>query len=88
MVLKVISENSSFKVGPSSFNYQARLSGFKGILPEDPLNLNGHVWLNGMRFTTKDKDNDRRTDGNCVRNFSIGNIGGWWYNECSYVCEY
>ena len=31
-----------------------------------------------MRFTTKDKDNDVGTSGNCASWYK----GGWWYNYC------
>ena len=72
---------SSFKVGPASSNYQLSISGFKGIFSTDPI-LGSHL-LNGMAFTTKDKDNDKRNK-NCATNYA-GNAGGWWYNSCSYI---
>ena len=31
-----------------------------------------------MSFTTRDRDNDKRT-GNCA----VGRHGAWWYNSCS-----
>ncbi|KAL2094376.1 hypothetical protein ACEWY4_009095 [Coilia grayii] len=34
--------------------------------------------LGGMRFTTRDEDNDRYMQGNCAEE----NRGGWWYNRC------
>ncbi|XP_015909069.1 techylectin-like protein [Parasteatoda tepidariorum] len=33
---------------------------------------------NGMKFSTKDVDNDLLEDGNCASLYS----GGWWYNAC------
>ena len=73
---------SSFKVGPPSSNYQLSISGFKGITEIDPFNQSNARSLNGMPFTTKDRDNDE-WDQNCASDH-IG-TGGWWYNTCSGV---
>ncbi|XP_078074523.1 angiopoietin-related protein 3 isoform X2 [Mustelus asterias] len=32
----------------------------------------------GMKFSTKDRDNDMRNDTNCAESYS----GGWWFNAC------
>ena len=32
----------------------------------------------GMAFTTKDRDNDINSAGNCATDFK----GGWWYGAC------
>jgi len=32
----------------------------------------------GMAFTTKDRDNDKHSGGNCA----FYNKGAWWYNKC------
>ena len=71
---------SSFKVGPASSNYQLNISGYNGIAPNDP--IAGPHSLNGMSFTTKDKDNDK-SSANCAVNYAGGNAGGWWYNACT-----
>ena len=68
---------NNFVVGPANSQYQLSISGFTGIT-SDPFNLNG------MKFTTKDRDNDKRSVGNCATLFG-GKAGGWWYNSCSYV---
>ena len=38
----------------------------------------GDHTVNGMRFSTKDKDNDRWAYGNCAQTYG----GGWWFNRC------
>merc|ERR1712126_272106 len=34
--------------------------------------------MNGMKFSTKDLDQDNRGDRHCA----MWNTGGWWYNKC------
>ena len=71
----------SFSVGPANSQYQLSISGFTGITT-DPFGV-GHP-LNGMKFTTKDRDNDKR-GGNCAIVGDGRNAGGWWYNSCSLI---
>ena len=33
--------------------------------------------LNGMKFTSRDRDNDNYSSTNCAKIH-----GGWWYNTC------
>jgi hypothetical protein len=33
---------------------------------------------NGLRFGTKDQDNDRSSNRHCANQYK----GGWWYNQC------
>ena len=73
---------SSFTVGPASSKYQLSISGYDGIALTDPI-ADSHS-LNGMPFTTKDKDNDK-WGNNCAKDYASGNVGGWWYNSCSHI---
>ncbi|XP_057310014.1 angiopoietin-related protein 7-like [Hydractinia symbiolongicarpus] len=40
-------------------------------------------YLNGMKFSTLDRDNDENTSINCVTTFP--GLGGWWNNQCTQV---
>ena len=37
-----------------------------------------------MKFTTRDRDNDKWNGRNCAVDDAGGNAGGWWYNDCSH----
>ena len=71
---------NSFSVGPANSQYQLSISGFTGVT-DDP--FTGHP-LNGMKFTTKDRDNDKNGK-NCALYGDGGIAGGWWHNSCSYI---
>ena len=69
----------SFSVGPANSQYQLNISGFTGVTT-DPIARHP---LNGMKFTTKDRDNDNNYGGNCAESGNGNNAGGWWHNSCS-----
>ena len=73
-----------FRVGPASDDYRLSISGYSGNTTDPITPVEGHN-LNSMRFTTRDRDNDKRDDGNCALKFLGGKAGGWWYNDCSYL---
>ena len=73
---------SSFKIGPASSNYKLSISGFQGIASKDPFAIH-HSPLNGMQFTTKDRDNDRWRS-NCALYGNCAN-SGWWHNVCTFI---
>ncbi|XP_035504483.1 angiopoietin-related protein 3 isoform X2 [Scophthalmus maximus] len=58
--------------GPSE-EYTLHVSHFSGDLPNALANITG------MRFSTRDRNNDNPRNSNCARNYS----GGWWFNGCS-----
>ncbi|XP_062284456.1 angiopoietin-related protein 3-like isoform X1 [Scomber scombrus] len=60
-----------FYLGGPESNYTIHLTHLSGDLPEP---MSNHT---GMRFSTKDRDNDKNQDSNCVH-YS----GGWWFNAC------
>ena len=70
-----------FRIGPASSQYQLNVAEFSGITT-DPF----HDWhaTNGMKFTTKDRDNDLATFRNCAVLSGRGRDGGgWWYRNCA-----
>ena len=72
---------NKFSVGPANSQYQLSISGYTGITT-DPFST---YPINGMRFTTKDRDNDKSRSINCAVAGHGGNAGGWWYNQCAYI---
>ena len=73
---------NNFSVGPTNSQYQLNISGFTGITSDPFTTYN----INGMKFTTKDRDNDERNSGNCALNgIHDHNAGGWWYKNCAHI---
>ena len=70
---------SYFHVEGSSVNYKLHISGYSGTAGDS---LVASYNLNGMQFTTKDRDNDQSSN-NCAVRWD-GN--GWWFNNC-YNCN-
>ncbi|CAC5413292.1 Fibrinogen-like protein A,Ryncolin-4,Angiopoietin-related protein 7,Ficolin-1-B,Ficolin-2,Ryncolin-1,Tenascin-R,Fibrinogen-like protein 1,Tenascin-X,Fibrinogen C domain-containing protein 1-A,Tenascin-N,Ryncolin-3,Tenascin,Fibroleukin,Fibrinogen C domain-containing protein 1,Ryncolin-2,Angiopoietin-related protein 6,Techylectin-5B,Angiopoietin-2,Angiopoietin-related protein 2,Microfibril-associated glycoprotein 4,Ficolin-1-A,Ficolin-1,Fibrinogen C domain-containing protein 1-B [Mytilus coruscus] len=68
---------STFSVGNGSTNYTLTVDGYSGNLG----NTFGLYLNNGMSFTTKDRDNDNWSSGNCANYRN----GAWWYAQCGYV---
>ena len=67
---------SYFHVEGSRVNYKLHVNGYSGTAGDS---FYGDQTLNGMQFSTWDRDNDNRPNGNCVTSFD-GH--GWWYNNC------
>jgi len=71
---------SYFRVWSATEKYKLTISGFSGVT-SDPFSTHS---LNGMKFTTKDKDNDQYFQ-NCAVDVAGKDAGGWWYNQCSHL---
>ena len=72
----------NFSVGPANSQYQLSISGFTGVTT-DPFTAHSS---NGMKFTTKDRDNEKYRSGNCAVKSGEGtNVGGWWHRYCSLI---
>ncbi|KAK2141979.1 hypothetical protein LSH36_1009g01008 [Paralvinella palmiformis] len=63
-------EYSDFSIGPESDKYRLSIHGYNGIA----------AYLDNMKFTTPDDDNDLSSD-NCA----VETHGSWWHNMCSLV---
>ena len=76
-----------FAVGPATEQYPLTISGFTGYTT-DPFYLH-HTpdsdtgALNTMKFTTRNKDNDRWFRNCAIPADHSGISGGWWYNRCA-----
>ena len=69
---------SYFHVEGSSVYYKLHISGYSGTAGDSFNRGSGGHNLNGMQFTTRDRDNGR----NCAA--YGGGLGGWWFNNCFY----
>ena len=65
---------TTFSVGNSTTEYNLTVGGHSGTAGDS---LAEH---NGMKFTTRDNDNDNGRSFNCAQIHD----GGWWYNHCIY----
>ena len=63
---------TNVSIDDSSLNYRLYTDGFSGTCGSNSFGYNG------MAFTTHDKDNDIKPDGNCAVRFK----GGWWFDKC------
>ena len=63
---------SMFAVDDSDTKYKLLVGGYTGNAGD------GLTVHNRMKFTTKDRDNDRHSSINCAMTFK----GAWWYGKC------
>jgi len=73
-------EYSHFSVGSESTKYTATVSGFNNdsTASDNFIGLND---LNGIKFSTKDKDNDSSDRVHCASKYT----GGWWDRKCGSI---
>ena len=65
-----------FKVASAKDKYKLTVGGFQGTTT-DPM-----AYHNEMNFTTKDSDNDQKSDSNCAMEDQTQPFGGWWHRSC------
>ena len=68
-----------FIVGDETSDYTLTIAEFDGTdsTAADSFSHSGNHH-NGRKFSTKDKDNDEYTSGNCATDYK----GGWWFGDC------
>ena len=66
---------NNFRIGSPQDQYPLNISGFDSIGLTDPFTITSSV--NGMKFTSRDRDNDFSID-NCAKS-----NGGWWHHSCT-----
>ncbi|XP_062620879.1 fibrinogen-like protein A isoform X1 [Saccostrea cucullata] len=65
---------SAFHVGDKYNKYVLTVSGYSGTAGDSL------AYHNGMKFTTKNQDNDNKNSSNCATEYH----GAWWYKGCHY----
>ena len=63
---------STFSISDGSTEYILTVGGYSGTAGDSM------AYHNGMRFSTRDNDNDNNAGWNCA----IGLTGAWWFNSC------
>ena len=63
---------TTFEVGSEAEKYKLLIGGYSGDAGDSM------AYHNGMKFSTKDNDNDPASAAHCAIVWS----GGWWYNTC------
>ena len=74
---RVFAEFSRFNIGDNSTEYTLSVGDYSDGTAQDSLYLH-----DGMRFSTRDDDNDLGPDYSCA----ISHTGAWWYRGCHVAC--
>ena len=70
--VRVYAKYGKFNIGDEQAKYRLEVGSYSGTAGDS---LAKH---NKMAFSTKDRDNDDMSSGNCAVDFT----GAWWYNGC------
>jgi len=68
----------TFLVADESNGYRLTAGGYSGTAGSSNIDTKS----NGMKFSTRDRDNDESVQYNCAASSAYGNGGGWWYKAC------
>ena len=74
--VRVYAKYGTFNISDEQAKYRLKVGSYSGTAG-DSLGPGGYD-LNNMAFTTKDRDNDRNSYGNCAVSWT----GAWWYRNC------
>ncbi|KAK3101155.1 hypothetical protein FSP39_001368 [Pinctada imbricata] len=64
---------TNFGIGDESDGFRLTIGTMSGSVAFDALRLH-----DGMKFTTRDRDNDFKVNTNCA----VSARGAWWYDAC------
>ncbi|XP_062595242.1 fibrinogen-like protein A, partial [Saccostrea cucullata] len=70
---------SHFTVGGTDTDYMLTISGYSGTAGDMMITTDSDVNLNGMKFSTIDRDNDHYSSGSCAAYYK----GAWWFKYCT-----
>ena len=63
------------RVDDEDQGYRLNIKGFTGTAGDSMTGSSGN--LNGMKFTTWDRDKDKSSGSNCAQEYK----GAWWFNR-------
>ena len=74
---RTVRHYGSFHIEGNKNGYRLSVANYTGEARRSMID-NGVATNNGWKFTTKDRDNDNWSSGNCA----VYESGGWWHNRC------
>ena len=72
--VRVYAKYGEFNNGDEQAQYRLEVGSYSGTAGDSL------AYHNNMAFSTKDRDNDRRSSKNCAAQYT----GAWWYNDCQH----